>query len=360
MKIAVIGAAGFVGQVLISDLNQMGIVPTTITRGNGLFMLNGKSINNILFHQVSNQTEKFDVVINLAFPTGDKSYQIKQLNDGLIEVIKKLSHESTKVIHTSTLAVFGFDLSHPIRAEVIESRRDYQYVESKIYFENALRKQFSRNEVHIVRLGNVWGPSSKNWTVPLLNNILYGLPTAVYQKDGFSNTTDVANVSSYLRFLASENNLGSHTHFHHLAEFSNVKWSHWLRKFSDLVDMPVEYLYNPPSISENKSVYQDVVTQIKSNSPKRMFKDLYKSRMAGSVMRSLVSRLPTNIILKMEKENVFSPRKDDVAGMEVFFEIMGSDIRFESSTVEGWKPEVNQEQSWNVVKDWVEDIKVLY
>jgi nucleoside-diphosphate-sugar epimerase len=362
VKIAIIGAAGYVGQFMVDELNSAGIVPSTFTRSNGLFLLSQKKVNAMTIEQTMQPSfnEKFDVVINFAFPTG-AAYLAKSKNDQIVNLIGRLIHDHSKIIHTSTVAVFGYNLDRAVVLDKVKTRRDWDYIESKIYMESRLLKQFKNNELHIVRLGNVWGPGSTTWTVALLNNILYGQATAVYGKDGFSNITDVKNISNYIKFIAEKTPAGGGPHFHHLAEFYDTRWSFWQTKLSQLFNMPIEFVYNLRNEKEAKTVLGDVKHQMGNTSLTTFLKKLYRTRVAGSYIRSLVNMLPNKYLAKAERayvgasDNIF-----EKVDNPVFFSIMSGQVPFVNKTLEGWVPPVTIEQSWENIEHWLKEIKLDY
>jgi nucleoside-diphosphate-sugar epimerase len=360
-KIAIIGAAGYVGQYLVDELNKAGITPTTVTRSNGLFLLSQKKVNALTIDQVeaASFNEKYDVVINLAYPTGS-TYLDRKRNDQIVELVAKLANQNTKIIHTSTIAVFGYKLDRPVVLEKVQARRDWDYVESKVYFENKLIERFKNNEVHIVRLGNIWGPGSVTWTVPLVNNILYGQPTAVYGMDGFSNTADVGNICSYLQFL-KDHAAKPGLHFHHLAEFYDVKWSHWQEKFSKLFDMPVEYIYHLKNEKDSQSLWSDFTNEVAAIAPFRLLKKLYATKIAGSYLRSVANAMPAKYLSKAERAYFdITFNSNEAVENLIFFQIMSGQVPFKNQTWEGWVPPINIDQSWERVQEWLKEIKVDY
>src|SRR6185437_4105707 len=95
-------------------------------------------------------SEKFRVVVNLAFPSSYSRKKNFNSNKKIVILIKKLSDENTVIIHASTIAVFGIGLDYPIIAGKIAFRRDHHYTEVKIDIENLLQREVKNNFLHIV------------------------------------------------------------------------------------------------------------------------------------------------------------------------------------------------------------------
>jgi nucleoside-diphosphate-sugar epimerase len=340
VKVAIIGAAGYVGGYLVDELNRQGITPAVITRSNGALLMFGKRVH------AAEPGQTFDVVINLAFPAG-KAHQMRDDNRAIIDRIEALGGDV--VIHASSLAVFGYSLEHTVTKQRVAVRADWPYVESKIDFEGQLLDRFGDREVHVVRLGNVWGPGSNNWTVPIMNNVLYRQPTAIRNHDGFSNATDVANVASYLAFLAQRRTRRG-AHFHHLAELSELRWSAFHRHFSEVFQQPIEYLETAPSSSEG------LIRSVRS-SPQ--LKAIYNSPRVGSLLRRTVGRLPKRGARSLLRIRVFSPPRDPAADT-TFFRVMACPRQFPNDVDLAWRPPLNFDQSWNAVRTWIDRIELAY
>src|SRR4051794_11232814 len=105
-SVAVVGAAGFVGRVLLRRLQEEGVRVTAVVRGPA--ELAGESD----FHDARSPAEAagaggFDTVVNLAYPNSGPPIEYPAQNKAIIETVTSLVREGGRLIHVSTLAVFG-------------------------------------------------------------------------------------------------------------------------------------------------------------------------------------------------------------------------------------------------------------
>lgn len=353
-NIAIIGAAGFVGAELVKYLELLGHTVTAIARDNAKFLLS-KYKCTIINPKDVKYTEEFDSVINLAYPNSGSVHHYSLRNKEILSMIKKLSGQKAKVIHTSTLAVFGFNLDKLIEAKQIPNRSDYLYVESKIELENLLLKTFSADQLQIVRLGNIWGKGSASWTVPIIDKLLFGKPVGVIGMDGFSNVTDIQNVVSYLSFLAL-NKTSEQRIFHHLAEFSHVKWDVWINKIAETIHCVPVKTDSLPNYPMN--AWSDIEVSFKPMNLKLLYKSLMIGRFAGSYLRKIISNIPESRFQVIKQQNITPMAlvsQIDEAD-KTFLIVISAQTEFKPILDPQWKQEISVEDSWNNIYLWMKDV----
>ena len=224
-RIAVIGAAGFLGRALMRRLEECGLPATAVVRGPAELALDGE-YHELIAPAEAVAVEDFDVVVNLAYPASGATYEYPTRNAEIVETVRALVRRGGHVIHASTLAVFGLALERRPSLGPVPGVRDDPYVEAKIQAENLLENEQAEQglSLDIVRLGNIWGRASGVWAQPVVQRLLTGRPVAVSGAPGFSNSTDVANAADYLAFLILNRGVSAELRYHHLAEFSHVRW----------------------------------------------------------------------------------------------------------------------------------------
>jgi nucleoside-diphosphate-sugar epimerase len=349
MKVAIIGAAGYVGTFMVDLLNINGITPTVITRGNGRLLLADKSVKFIESNTSPNET--YDIVINFAYSTG-KLYKVLHENEKLVKTIQSLCHPTTKVIHASTLAVFGFDLSYPIEARPVRTRFDYPYVESKVHMENALISALSNNELHIVRLGNVWGPGSKNWTVPMVDALKYGLPLLLRAENGYSNITDVHNVADYFYHLAKKSTSKStRVTIHHMGDYPELKWSDVILALNKHVDGRL--VYKSHYVALKGTLGMDLKNTFQNLHPLNIAKNLYAGKVTGSLLRRVISILPTTIQNQMEKKNTLVAVTTEAPS--VLNTVLSCEKQFIPIVDPSWKGKISFDQGLDRINHWMKE-----
>jgi len=336
-KVAVIGAAGFVGQFVCRRLAESGWQVYGAASERNSFLLDHLKIPAA--------SGRYPVVVNLAYPTSVTPVRRKAENSAIVERISSLLAPGGTLLHTSTLAVFGFQLDRPVACGPIHWRPDADYVETKVRMELTLAEEFGgSHRVEIVRLGNVWGQGSPNWLVGLAVRLRDGLPVLV--KGGqHSNVTEVQNVAAYLNHLA---NLSSSptagVRFHHLAEFSSVPWDPFVQMIAAKLGVDIQTAETP--------VAQPLKSLIVGTYVGETYKFLNRQRICGSLMRQALSMLPKTMVgsVRQSKKSLGKAMGDD----ETYYTVMGCSREFCSSTVPGWQPPVDLGTSLAGAAKWLE------
>lgn len=352
MRIAVIGAAGYVGQSLCSDLAAAGHEVIGITRPNGALLLKRLGVQ-VRSPGQARSVGPLDAVLNLAYPKGP-GFEAARENRILLALIQDLAGERARIVHASSIAVFGYALEHPVAQGPVARRRDYSYIESKIELEHLLMQAFAGRKLDIVRLGNVWGPASPTWTAALAQRILFGEPVGVAGVDGYSNVTDVANAASYLAFLAADAG-GRATRFHHLAELGELRWSHWIGKLEAQLGIPAIHAGSRGPYP--RGLASEVFNLLKAYSPMAMARQALQGRFAASWALSALALLPPSAIQRLEEVALKSSTSSSALTNDSdapFLEIMCAGQPFASNVQPGWSPPVDAPSSWSRVQEWLE------
>lgn len=352
-SIAVVGAAGFVGRELLRQFEEAGTRVTAIVRGFPELSVDGT------FHRTAAAAElrgeRFDLVINLAYPTSGALFEQADANQAIIDTVTDLVTDAGRLIHVSTIAVFGMTLNKPISVGPVKKFRDMAYVESKIDAEQQFAElQIARRlSLDIVRLGNVWGRASGAWALPTVRNLISGRPAAVAGVPGFSNTTDVANVASYLVFLAQNGTRASETRFQHLAEFSSVRWNEWIDPMAEA--MGVEPVYAEPHwLDAPGTSKEELAAAVAPLKVRELYATLASERVVGSVLRSTIRRLPTPVQGKLRSDGIIYAATPELGRIEqIVLTNMAGHQEFRSSTQDGWTPRITQAESLERVLRWI-------
>lgn len=351
-RIAIIGAAGYVGLHLVQTLEEAGHDIVAVARTNGRLLLSGRRIKLLSPEHVA-EAGRVDCVINLAYPNTGSIYHYSLRNKEILERIAALVGDTARIVHVSTIAVFGLSLEHQQNTSLVSRRRDYLYIESKIEFEHLLAGRFKGRDLHIVRLGNVWGPASPVWTAEIARRLQFGEPVGIMGRDGYSNTTDVANVASYLAYLAGIPPAPG-IRFSHLAEMSETRWSFWVRKLSDVLGLEAFYesshpAYYPTLMKETMSMIRDV-------SPLAIARKMIWGRFTGSLVRSAVRMLPVelySLLKSRKKRSGVTPGHSISQSDHSFLTVVSCPKQFMNLVDSKWVPPVSVDQSWDRVQQWM-------
>lgn len=353
-KVIIIGAAGFVGIELVSQLQNENYELYAFTRDNGSFLLEGMKITHVKSDNISTYAP-FDVVVNLAYPTTSKLHTFPQVNQSILNTLKQVVSSKTKIIHVSTQALFGFGMDHEVINDFLKNRRDFAYIEAKLQMENLINSTFSNNTLSIVRLGNVWGPGSGTWTGALAEKLVFGKFIALKNVDGFSNITDVKNVASYIIHLIKSEKLNKRNIFH-LSEFSNIKWSKLIDFMSK--ELGVKPIYSDVKPSYSVTLWNDLSPVLKLPSIGDTYRELIWGRFSGSLLRSLLRFLGSERFQKIKKTEVkYIPVTQVLDRSDlVYLNVVASTVEFKSILLDDWNPPIDIEKSLELVREWMKDV----
>lgn len=353
MHVAVIGAAGYLGRYIVSDLCARGHHVSALCRESGRPLLAGSGVVEIATRPTDLQFAP-DVLINLAYPTSGpafaRSSSVLEIK-GIIDAIKR---PSTTVIHISTMAVFGYELDRPVQEGPVGRVRDHEYIESKALLEDLLIADCKPQEtLRIVRLGNIWGPASQTWTCKLIDRVLYGEPVRCSGEQGFSNVTDVRNASAFICHLAERPKSRSIEYFH-VAEFSTLSWDHWIRQIESYLEITGTCAVWLPE--EPRSTATEVAEALRVIRPGSIGAVLWRARRSGSYLRSLIRHLPRRIQWSLALGNAARAVSAATVVSDEdarFLRILRCRREFKTSHIPDWKFPVSAEESWQEVEEWM-------
>ncbi|MEJ7785321.1 MAG: NAD-dependent epimerase/dehydratase family protein [Solirubrobacteraceae bacterium] len=351
-RVAVVGGAGYVGGFLCRALADAGMTPVAVVRPGSTFHLDRLGIEAVS-REAAASGPAFDAVINLAYPAAGSVYGFSTQNEALLATIRELGSAGRRVIQVSSQAVFGMALEVSQAPERPPVRRESLYVESKLELEAMLLDELKDYTLDIVRLGNVWGPGSATWTGTIAQRLLFGEAVAVKGHDGYSNLTDVVNLSSYLTHLAGDRGCDGDVRFHHLAEFADVRWSHWINRVASHLDVEPVLTTRPPYPGKPLS---EVGGLVKSHA-RALASDLKESRYAGSLLRSSVRSMPDRASRGVRRKWASGRASiNEGQGEDAFLTVIGCETRFEPVIDPAWAPPVDTEASWRAVASWLNDV----
>lgn len=354
-RVVVLGAASWVGQQVCARLREAGWEVTGISRGKSAFLLERLGVRVVALENLPSDA-RFPVVVNLAYPVDVGGREPFAVNAELFDRVRSLAAPGARVLQFSSLAVFGFALDLPITPRVLLPRRDHEYVELKLAMERRLVEAFASQELHLLRLGNVWGPGSANWVVGLANRLRAGQPVGVVGQDGFSNVTDVANVADYAAWLLA-NSRGPGVQVHHLAEFADERWSRFVGVLAGTLGMaPARVESVPPTpqrlAPELRRRTIDGVNALRYS--------LWDGRFTGSWYRSMRRAIPDFIrhARPGRAEELAAPPSVDpplTADEQGLLRLLACPHRFASVTAAGWVPPVALNASLERVTRWLRE-----
>jgi len=302
----------------VNYLVPLGYDITVFTRKRNNVLLDEAEHIHIRELYTTEDYEKFDVVVNLAYPSSFSRKKNFQSNKDIVSFIKKISGKETVIIHASTIAVFGTSLDYPIKRTSISFRRDHPYTEVKIHMENLLQQEMNNTVLHIIRLGNVWGPGSPSWLNSVADRLVYNEPILEKAKEAPSNIAYIANVCDFIHCLSFDKKQKAGIHFHHFADFGAIKWGEILDRIGLFlgekpVYMPFQVVFYSTFLQEIKQIIAPII-------PKSIFYKMLDMRRLSSFAKSIVDMVPAKsrmalkaypvvrIVSRDTKDIVFSNR----------------------------------------------------
>lgn len=351
-SLAVLGASGFVGLRLLEHFATDGQRVTAVVR----------SIPGIVRrhfdHDVTSASDvdrRFDVVINLAYPTSEHQSQHLLATREIVDSVRRLVQPGGHVVHVSSCAVFGADVSRPVALAPAPHARDSAYIESKIRAEDLLTEAHVQDgfALDIVRLGNVIGPASPGWTVGLLQRVLVGRPVLVGGAPSRSNATDVRNVASYLALVSTARDESRRLRYHHLAEFYDAPWQTWLEPMADVLGVALEYA-RLEELESAASVGSELRAALAATRPRALYRAMSDQRRLASFMRGALARLPPRTFARLKGPERVSPPPLETTGAEQeFLSIMAGRYEFRHVVPLRWRPAVSLEESVGATMAWI-------
>jgi nucleoside-diphosphate-sugar epimerase len=337
-RIAIIGGLGYLGLHLVDYFRRKNDFDITIYGRKNLELFIDPSDNARVEH-IDTAQGNFDVVVNLAYP---QSYSRKKnfaANKSIAQTLLNISRPDTCIIHTSTVAVFGVELDYPIEMKRVKMRRDIPYCELKIHMENVLLDGFKGRNLHIIRLGNVWGPGSVSWLHNVADRLTFREAFPDSAVTACSNITYVSNVCSFIHHLASSETPINSPTLHHMAEFGSITWGKIIEQLGNYLDeKPV---YKAMNVITNRSLGIEIKRLISPALPRSLFYRMLEMRRLSSISATLVDIIPSRFrsVLKRSGSESISSRdvKDIVFSNPTLFpHFLNSD----------WKPEFSFDEAF--------------
>lgn len=190
------GASGFVGRHIVRKLCSNGIPVRALVRRPPAQPLD-PSVELV----IGSLSEPDSYLSALA---GAKAVIHAALTDNLSDepqATAELLHRSArqgvrKMIHLSSIAVYGAPESGSITEETPPAACSDAYSRTKLAIEETLKASATGLDITVLRLGCVYGPGGGWWTTALLNQMQRGKLILVNGGSGVANLIHVADVAS--------------------------------------------------------------------------------------------------------------------------------------------------------------------
>lgn len=345
--VAVFGATSYVGRFLLERLSDRGFTVYGVARSSitADILLRGlRQRVNVCSPEDLDDTP-LDAVINLAYLRQSIPVGIVRRNRMLVDAVHRaaLRARAPRLLHVSSAAVFGYRLREPPRPGPAPRVSGDSYFELKGDAERRLlhRARSAPYVPAIIRPGNILGPGSPAWVAGPAQRMLAGKPVALVGKDGFSNATYVRNLADYLAHAAASPvaELRDFGAYHHVAEFSGIRWSRWFEAFAETVGVAPVYAEALPAATGGGRLSSLAGWAARA----------YRGGPLGVWMRRLLGRLPSDELggrmflrLKTGLAAAAVRRGQPAdAGDAHYLTIVSAEHEFRSHTLKTWTPPVD-------------------
>ncbi len=176
MKVLVTGAAGFIGQHMVSRIRREGCeVRAFVLPGSGATWSADPGVQTIEgdirdYAAVSSAAKGVELIYHMAALTKPDSQNwnaLREINVGGTKNIAQavLEQGVNRLVHVSSVAVYGRRNSHHGINEKTSTRPDSPYAKTKLEAEQLLMSCYERNRLPVVitRTSNVFGPGVLDW-----------------------------------------------------------------------------------------------------------------------------------------------------------------------------------------------------
>lgn len=250
MRIAVTGATGFIGSLLVERLLSDGHRPVVLARkksdtnsfhNRGVTVITGDVAD---IDSVSRTVDGCDTVINLARAKAHGAvtrHEVTAVNiDGARNVARSAARAGANLIHASSTAVYGSRISQMPAREDSPLYPDSAYARSKLEGESAVKGELASTT--ILRISAVLGPRCKS-LLSLFRSARDGTLRIVGDGSNVHHPVDVEDVVNAVALCMSARGTGA---TYNIAGPQSVSMREMVRLMAETAGST----RNPPTISE--------------------------------------------------------------------------------------------------------------
>jgi nucleoside-diphosphate-sugar epimerase len=352
------GATSYLGHYVLRELRGRGFTIIAPTRNPEIAsILLGEPGPEVTVCRLNDmpKTRTVEAVVNLSYVKKALPDQLLRRNVELVDriVAETHRHRAPRLIHVSSVAVFGYSFDRPPRPGPAPGRTGDSYIELKTVSERRIiERARTGTTLAVVRPGNILGAASPTWVANVAQRMLEGAPVGIEGRDGYCNGTSALNLAHYLSDLvcADTDELQRFGLYHHVAEMSAIRWRQLHAAFSKVLG--VQATYAPVGATESADNMSATVA-------KRVVAAYLG--WAGAVGRRVLRHVKVGDLM----EGAFFELKARLAAGSLiqhgdlnpkdraFLTIVSAEVEFQSHTLASWSPPLGTESSIRDMTDWL-------
>lgn len=251
-RILVLGGTGFLGSHIVSKLSQEGFLNVFSAARNidprFYDQVNNIKLDILNYQDVLDKIQSYSILINCVGQISNPINNCFVVNTlGLSNLTKAALYNNVKVIHLSTVSVYGTSKKVTEHSPV---NPETPYAACKAFAEYTLLSKLNNSKLSILRLSNVYGDNTRNGLIPYLINAYSTGSTIKINNDGslfryYLHIDDLSNIIS--EFIKK----GSPSGIFNISGKKGYTIKKLIKLFSIKMNKKVRVLYEPYKPVEN-------------------------------------------------------------------------------------------------------------
>ena len=231
MTVLIVGATGYIGSALASELRRQGVDVLTASRGQQKTRADHRQVDTTQVESLMQAMQGADIVINCV--NGDAA----AISEGARCLVEAAARSGVKkIIHMSSMAVYGFDSACMDEQSPVVSGGNW-YADAKIQAESEMARFTQNGEVIILRIGCVAGRGSLQW-VQRIGDLLKARRIGDLGRlgDGWSNLVAIDDVCQVVVQSVQRSLSPGRLDVFNLAAPDSPRWNSYFVDFAQLID----------------------------------------------------------------------------------------------------------------------------
>lgn len=308
-KILITGATGFIGGRLIEELMlnhdvEICTLVRDFSTASRIARFNTKMVASNLndIKPIDNACKGCDIVINCAH---DFSSSLKENSKRVKNLIKVISHHGARLVHLSTIDVYGWPDVKEIDENTPKNTHRNKYAETKYRIEEIIHNSQIKDNLlaTMIQPTIVYGPYSRPWTISPVNQLRTGKIVLPNDGTGICNTVYIDDVVQAILLASTNDNALGETF---LISGQPISWKKFYQAYEEIIgiDSTISMEYEVLNKHIN-SYYKSAINEIRLFLKALRDPELHDRMAKAPLVRNFYSPL-INYIPKSAKERIRS------------------------------------------------------